>query len=34
MLNANFENHARVRRLFSPAFSERALRSQETLFQQ
>ncbi|KAH9904941.1 cytochrome P450 [Xylariomycetidae sp. FL2044] len=32
MLTATYENHARVRRLFSPAFSERALRSQEPLF--
>ncbi|TEA21692.1 Cytochrome P450 monooxygenase FUM2 [Colletotrichum sidae] len=32
MLTANTENHARVRRLFSPAFSERALRQQEPLF--
>ncbi|KAF3003227.1 hypothetical protein E8E13_009911 [Curvularia kusanoi] len=32
MLNANFEDHARVRRLFSPAFSDRALKKQETLF--
>ncbi|KAH6639994.1 cytochrome P450 [Truncatella angustata] len=32
MLTANFEDHARVRRLFSPAFSERALRRQEPLF--
>ncbi|KAH6967569.1 cytochrome P450 [Ilyonectria sp. MPI-CAGE-AT-0026] len=32
MLTANTENHARVRRLFSPAFSERALKQQEPLF--
>ncbi|KAF4785653.1 hypothetical protein HER10_EVM0008443 [Colletotrichum scovillei] len=32
MLTANTEDHARVRRLFSPAFSERALRQQEPLF--
>ncbi|OLN95255.1 Versicolorin B desaturase 4 [Colletotrichum chlorophyti] len=32
MLTANTENHSRVRRLFSPAFSERALRQQEPLF--
>ncbi|KXH54221.1 hypothetical protein CSAL01_02283 [Colletotrichum salicis] len=32
MLTANTEDHFRVRRLFSPAFSERALRQQEPLF--
>lgn len=32
MLTANYEDHARVRRLFSPAFSERALKKQEPLF--
>ncbi|KAL1870831.1 hypothetical protein Daus18300_004919 [Diaporthe australafricana] len=32
MLPATTENHARVRRLFSPAFSERALKQQEPLF--
>lgn len=32
MLTANTEDHSRVRRLFSPAFSERALRQQEPLF--
>ncbi|EQB58913.1 cytochrome P450 [Colletotrichum gloeosporioides Cg-14] len=32
ILTTNTENHARVRRLFSPAFSERALRQQEPLF--
>ena len=32
MLSANFEDHARVRRLFSPAFSDRALKKQEGLF--
>jgi cytochrome P450 len=32
MLNATFENHARVRRLFSPAFADRALKKQEGLF--
>lgn len=32
MLTANTENHARVRHLFSPAFSERALKQQEHLF--
>ncbi|KAF1925616.1 cytochrome P450 [Didymella exigua CBS 183.55] len=32
MLNATFEDHARVRRLFSPAFSDRALKKQEPLF--
>lgn len=32
MLTANTENHARVRNLFSPAFSERALKQQEPLF--
>ncbi|KAI1335065.1 cytochrome P450 [Xylariaceae sp. FL0016] len=34
MLSASIENHTRVRRLFSPAFSERALRGQEPLFKQ
>ncbi|KAH6643222.1 cytochrome P450 [Boeremia exigua] len=32
MLNATFDDHARVRRLFSPAFSDRALKKQEPLF--
>ncbi|KAH7116353.1 cytochrome P450, partial [Dactylonectria macrodidyma] len=32
MLTANTENHSRMRRLFSPAFSERALNQQEPLF--
>ncbi|OHW93725.1 cytochrome p450 monooxygenase [Colletotrichum incanum] len=32
MLTATTEDHSRVRRLFSPAFSERALRQQEPLF--
>jgi cytochrome P450 len=32
MLTTNTENHTRVRRLFSPAFSERALKQQEPLF--
>lgn len=32
MLTANTENHARVRKLFSPAFSDRALKKQEPLF--
>lgn len=32
MLTASHENHARVRRLFSPAFSERSLKKQEPLF--
>ena len=32
MLNATFEDHARVRRLFSPAFADRALKKQEGLF--
>ncbi|KAI1857789.1 uncharacterized protein JN550_013052 [Neoarthrinium moseri] len=32
MLTASFDNHARVRRLFSPAFSERALKKQEPVF--
>ncbi|KAK7951088.1 uncharacterized protein PG986_006816 [Apiospora aurea] len=32
MLTATFEDHARVRKAFSPAFSERALRAQEPLF--
>ncbi|KAF6808627.1 hypothetical protein CPLU01_15644 [Colletotrichum plurivorum] len=32
MLTASSENHPRVRRLFSPAFSERGLRQQEPLF--
>lgn len=32
MLTATTENHSRVRRLFSPAFSERALKQQEPLF--
>ncbi|KAK8088284.1 hypothetical protein PG997_003245 [Apiospora hydei] len=33
MLTATFEDHARVRKAFSPAFSERALRAQEPLFE-
>ncbi|KAH7009126.1 cytochrome P450 [Microdochium trichocladiopsis] len=33
ILTCDDENHARVRRIFSPAFSERALRQQEPLFQ-
>ncbi|KAF4436168.1 hypothetical protein F53441_13312 [Fusarium austroafricanum] len=32
MLTANTEDHARVRRLFSPAFSDRALKEQQPLF--
>ncbi|KAH8653784.1 cytochrome P450 [Xylariales sp. PMI_506] len=32
MLTADFENHARVKKLFSPAFSDRALKRQEPLF--
>lgn len=32
MLTTTQENHPRVRRLFSPAFSERALKKQEPLF--
>ncbi|KAH7174263.1 cytochrome P450 [Fusarium flagelliforme] len=32
MLTQNVVNHARMRRLFSPAFSERALKQQEPLF--
>lgn len=32
MLTANTKDHARVRHLFSPAFSERALKQQEPLF--
>ncbi|KNB09500.1 hypothetical protein FOXG_10066 [Fusarium oxysporum f. sp. lycopersici 4287] len=32
MLTTNTENHTRVRRLFSPAFSERALKQQAPLF--
>lgn len=32
MLTTDSENHIRVRRLFSPAFSERALKQQEPLF--
>ncbi|KAF4962251.1 hypothetical protein FSARC_9639 [Fusarium sarcochroum] len=32
MLTTNTENHIRMRRLFSPAFSERALKQQEPLF--
>lgn len=32
MLTATYDNHARVRRLFSPAFSDRALKKQEPLF--
>lgn len=32
MLTTTQENHSRVRRLFSPAFSERALKKQEPLF--
>jgi hypothetical protein len=32
MLNADYEDHARVRRLFSPAFSDRAIKKQEGLF--
>ncbi|KAF4457800.1 cytochrome P-450 monooxygenase CYP65A1 [Fusarium austroafricanum] len=32
MLTTDTENHTRVRRLFSPAFSERALKQQEPLF--
>lgn len=33
ILTADYENHNRVRRLFSPAFSDRALKKQEPLFQ-
>ncbi|GKU06478.1 cytochrome p450 monooxygenase [Fusarium langsethiae] len=33
MLTTDVENHTRMRRLFSPAFSERALKQQEPLFQ-
>lgn len=33
MLTQNTENHYRLRRLFSPAFSDRALKQQENLFQ-
>jgi cytochrome P450 len=32
-LTATHENHARMRRLFSPAFSDRSLKAQEPLFQ-
>ncbi|KAJ8116625.1 hypothetical protein OPT61_g1991 [Boeremia exigua] len=32
MLTATHDNHSRVRRLFSPAFSDRALKKQEPLF--
>lgn len=32
ILTAEHNEHARVRRLFSPAFSERALKRQEHLF--
>ncbi|KAI1494267.1 cytochrome P450 [Biscogniauxia mediterranea] len=32
LLNNTYQDHSRVRRLFSPAFSERALRKQEPLF--
>lgn len=32
ILTAEHHEHARVRRLFSPAFSERALKRQEHLF--
>lgn len=32
MLTATYMDHIRVRRLFSPAFSDRALKSQEPLF--
>ncbi|RGP77130.1 hypothetical protein FLONG3_4645 [Fusarium longipes] len=32
MLTTDVENHARMRRLFSPAFSERALKQQQPLF--
>ncbi|KAL0935526.1 uncharacterized protein CTRU02_210117 [Colletotrichum truncatum] len=32
MLTTGTENHSRMRRLFAPAFSERALRQQEPLF--
>ncbi|KAF5679249.1 cytochrome P-450 monooxygenase [Fusarium heterosporum] len=32
MLTTDTENHSRVRRLFAPAFSERALKQQEPLF--
>ncbi|KAI1082632.1 cytochrome P450 [Whalleya microplaca] len=33
VVGASKENHTRVRRLFSPAFSERAIRKQEVIFQ-
>ncbi|KAK7749132.1 hypothetical protein SLS62_008419 [Diatrype stigma] len=33
MLMSDHENHRRVRQLFSPAFSDRALKKQEALFQ-
>ncbi|KAK8099821.1 Cytochrome P450 monooxygenase [Apiospora kogelbergensis] len=33
MVTANEQDHARVRRIFSPAFSDRALKKQEPLFQ-
>ncbi|KAK3936290.1 cytochrome P450 [Diplogelasinospora grovesii] len=33
LVSADYEDHRRVRRLFSPAFSDRALKSQEALFQ-
>ncbi|KAI0146500.1 cytochrome P450 [Pestalotiopsis sp. NC0098] len=33
ILTTDLENHTRVRKLFQPAFSERALKSQEPLFQ-
>jgi cytochrome P450 len=32
MNGATPEDHARVRRLFSPAFSDKALKKQESLF--
>ncbi|KAI5925904.1 cytochrome P450 [Camillea tinctor] len=32
ILASNYEDHTRVRRLFSPAFSERSLRKQEPIF--
>mgnify|MGYP003730152597 CR=1 FL=1 len=34
MLTATLENHTRMRRMFSPAFSDRAIKSQEPLFKQ
>jgi cytochrome P450 len=34
MLTASLENHTRMRRMFSPAFSDRAIKSQEPLFKQ